>query len=117
MYKPLKLSGHHRGNMEDTFLDGIFLDMRLRSDEILVGTARGVIKTRALRRRVEEEQWDNEFARSIKGEPRQLVPGINTDDVPAAISDRAGHPWKNIRKMLGRDDRMKVLIHRKHEKF
>ena len=29
LYKPLKLSGHHRGNMEDTFLDGIFLGMRL----------------------------------------------------------------------------------------
>ena len=43
-----------------------------------------------LRRRVEEEQWDNEFARSIKGEPRQPVPGINSDHVPAAISDRAG---------------------------
>ena len=25
LYIPLKLSGHHRGNMEDTFLDGIFL--------------------------------------------------------------------------------------------
>ena len=24
LYKPLKLSGHHRGNMEDTILDGIF---------------------------------------------------------------------------------------------
>ena len=24
LYKPLKLSGHHRGNMEHTFLDGIF---------------------------------------------------------------------------------------------
>ena len=34
LYKPLKLSGHHRGNMEDTFLDGIFLGLRLRSDEI-----------------------------------------------------------------------------------
>ena len=90
LYKPLKLSGHHRGNMEDTFLDGIFLGMRLRSDEILIGTARGVIKTRTLRRRVEEEQWDPEFAKSIKGEPRQLVPGINSDHVPAAISDRAG---------------------------
>ena len=64
LYKPLKLSGHHRGNMEDTFLDGIFLGMRLRSDEILIGTARGVIKTRTLRRRVEEEQWDPEFAKS-----------------------------------------------------
>ena len=90
LYKPLKLSGHHRGNMEDTFLDGIFLGMRLRSDEILIGTARGVIKTRTLRRRVEEEQWDPEFARSVKGEPRQPVPGINSDHVPAAISDRAG---------------------------
>ena len=90
LYKPLKLSGHHRGNMEDTFLDGIFLGMRLRSDEILIGTARGVIKTRRLRRRVEEEQWDPEFAKSIKGEPRQPVPGINSDHVPAAISDRAG---------------------------
>ena len=74
--------------MEDTFLDDIFLGMRLRSDEIL-GTARGVIK-RTLRRRVEEEQWDNEFARTIKGEPRQPIPGINSDHVPAAISDRAG---------------------------
>ena len=36
LYKPLKLSGHHRGNMEDTLLGGIFLGMRLRSDEILV---------------------------------------------------------------------------------
>ena len=75
--------------MEDTFLDGILLGMRLRSDEILIGTTRGVIKTRTVRRRVEEEQWDLEFATSIKGEPRQLVPGINSDHVPAAISDRA----------------------------
>ena len=90
LYKPLKIPGHHRGNMEDTFLDGIFLGMRLRSDEILVGTLRGVIKTRTLRRRVEEEQWDNEFAWSIKGEPRQPVPSINSDHVPAPISDTAG---------------------------
>ena len=88
--KPLKVSGHHRGNMEGTFLDGIFLGMRLRSDEILIVTTRGVIKTRTVRRRVEEEQWDPEFAKSIKGEPRQLVLGINSDHVPAAISDRAG---------------------------
>ena len=76
--------------MDDAFLDGIFLGMRMRSDEILVGTARGVIKTRTLRRRVEEEQRDHEFAKSIKGEPREPVPGINSDHVPAAISDRAG---------------------------
>ena len=90
LYKPQKLSGHHRGNMEDTFLNGIFLGMRLRSIKILIGTTWGVIKMRTKRRRVEEEQRDNEFTRSIKGEPWQLVPGINSDHVPAAISDRAG---------------------------
>ena len=76
--------------MEDTFLDGIFLGMRLRSDENLIGTARGVIKTRTLRRRVEEEQWDHEFVKTIKGELRQPVLGINSDHVLAAISGRAG---------------------------
>ena len=76
--------------MEDNFWDGIFLGIRLRSDEILIGTTGGVFKTRTLQRPVEEVQWDNEFARSIKGEPRQPVPGINSDHVPAAISDRAG---------------------------
>ena len=90
LYEPLKLSGHLRGNMEDTFLERIFLGMRLRSDEILIGTARGVIKTRALQRRVEEEQWDREFAKTIKGEPRQLVLGINSDLFLAAVADRAG---------------------------
>ena len=89
-YKPLMLSIHHRGNMEDNFLDGFFLGMRLRSDEMFIGTTRGVIKTRTLRRRVEEEQWGNEFTRSIKGESRQPVLGINSDPVPAAISDRVG---------------------------
>ena len=33
--------------MEDRFLDGIFLGMRLRSDEILIGTAREELSRRA----------------------------------------------------------------------
>ena len=103
--------------MEDTFLDGIFLGMSLRSDEILIGKARGVIKTRTLRRRVEEEQWDPEFAKSIKGEPRQPVPGINSDHVPAEISDRAGVRLEEEQRdaRLAQQDESKNQ--RKHEKF
>ena len=41
LVQTLKLSGHHRGNMEDPFWDGIVLGMRLRSDEILIRTTRG----------------------------------------------------------------------------
>ena len=103
--------------MEDTLLDGIFLGMRLRSDEILIGTAKGVIKTHTLRRRTEEEQWDREFAKSIKGEPRQLVLGINSDHVPAAISDRAGVRLEKDQAdaRLGQQDQ--GIHHRKHDNF
>ena len=92
-----------------------FLGMRLRSDEILVGTTRGVIKTRAPRRRVEEEQRDNEFARSIKGEP--LVLGSTATTFLQQFLTEQECSWKKIRQMLVWDNRMKVLIHRKQEKF
>ena len=117
LYKPLKLSGHHRGNMEDTFFDGIFQGMRLRSDEILIGTARGVIKTRTLRRRVEEEQWDPEFAKSIKGELHNLFLGSAATTFLKQFRTEQENAGKKISRMLVWDNRMKVLIHREHEKF
>ena len=54
--KPLKLSGNHRGNMEDNFLDGIFLGMRLRSDEKRIGNSQRSYQdadtTKSSRRRI-----------------------------------------------------------------
>ena len=75
------------------------------------------VKARTLRRRVEEEQWDNEFARLIKGEPLQPVPGINSDHVSAAVSDRAVLHLEEDQAEARLDNGTKVLIHRKHEKF
>ena len=49
VWSPSRKHGGH-------FLGWDFLGMRLRSDEILIGTTRGLIKTRTLRRRVEEGQ-------------------------------------------------------------
>ena len=100
LYRPLKLSGHHRGNMEDTFLDGIFLGMRLRPDEILIGTTRGVIKTRTLRRRVEEEQCDNEFAMSIKGILGNLFLGSTATTFLQQFRTEQEYAWKKISRML-----------------
>ena len=117
LYKPLKLSGHQRGNTEDNFLDGIFLGMRLRSDEILVGTTRGVNKTRTMRRQVEEEQWDKEFARSSKESHDNPFLGSTATTFLEQFLAEQEYTWKKIRQMLGRDNWTKVLIHRKHEKF
>ena len=66
LYKPLKLSGHHRGNMEDPFWDGIVLGMRLRSDEILINRSwcvhcvRGAGRSDAHRRRARQGEEEKE---------------------------------------------------------
>ena len=77
-----------------------------------------VIKTCTLRRQVEEEQCDNEFAKSIIiGEPRQLFLGSTATTFLQQFRTEQERTWKKIRQMLVWDNRMKVLIHRKHEKF
>ena len=89
LYKPLKLSGHLRGNMEDTFLDGIFgheTAVRRNSHRNSQRSYQDAHTAKTRCRRT----MDHEFAKTIKGEPRQLVLGIKSDHVPAAISDRAG---------------------------
>ena len=69
----------------------------------------GVTKTRTLH---EEAQWDTEFAKFVKGESRQVVPGINSGHVPAAIF---GQNWSVPRKRstdvrLGQQDEVDPTI-------
>ena len=64
LYMPLKTSSTDRRNMDDRYCDGIFLGMRMRSDEVLIGTPGGVVKARSVRRRAEGEKWDLEAAKA-----------------------------------------------------
>ena len=104
LYMPLKLSSHPVGKVDDRFLDGIFVGMRMRSDEILVATEHGVVKTRTIRRRPEEEQWDRDFAGRVKGSPRQPDPNIQSDYVSSAISKRRVEEDHGVPRVIGQPD-------------
>ena len=88
MYMPAQTAAGKLDKLDDRYRDGIFLGMRLRSDEILVGTAEGVVKARSVCRHPEGKQWDKDFAASVKGIPRQPVPGFDSDHVPATLGRR-----------------------------
>ena len=85
MYMPGQTTSGKLGKLDDRYRDGIFLGMRLRSDEILVGTKDGVVKARSVCRHADQSQWDNEMAKQFRGTPRQPVPGIESDHVPATL--------------------------------
>ena len=117
LYKPLKLSGHHRGNMEDTLLGGIFLGMRLRSDEILIGTARGVYQDAHC-----EDEWRknngtmNSPGPSTENHDNLFLGSTATTFLQQFLTEHEC-PWKKTWQMLVWDNRTKVLIHQKHSKF
>ena len=58
MYMPMKpaLKKDNRAKLDDRMLEGIFLGVKLRSDEVIVGTSEGVIKTRTIKRLPEDNQ-------------------------------------------------------------
>ena len=65
-------------NMEPRFLDGIFLGLTDRSDEILVFSQEGIRKARTIRRRPEEERWNHDKVLEVKGSP--LQPNSGSED-------------------------------------
>lgn len=86
MYQRAKISSPPKCNMEDNFKEGVFLGMRLRSDEILIGTKNGVIKARTVRRKAEQERWDKDLGKAMRGTPQVPVPGRGGDHIPTSIA-------------------------------
>ena len=52
-------------DMEPRYVDGIFLGLTDRSDDIIVWGAEGVRKARSIRRRAEGERWRPEELLSV----------------------------------------------------
>ena len=58
-----------KGNLTRMFYDGIFLGMYGKTGEFLVGTDKGALKVRTIRRRPLDERWSASQLRTIKGTP------------------------------------------------
>ena len=58
MYMPAQTAAGKPPKLYDRYRDGMFLGMRLRSDEILIGTAQGVVKARSVCRHADASQGD-----------------------------------------------------------
>ena len=86
---PLKISTKPVPKMQERFHEGIFLGMRMRLDEIIVGTADGVIKARTIRRRPKGEQWSAEELKNMKGTPSMPVPGVQSDNITSRVGREA----------------------------
>ena len=74
------------GKLETEWFEGIWLVHNINSNEILTGTADGVIKAYAVRRKSEEERWDGSMIKNMKGTPQKPNPNKPGDHVPVRIN-------------------------------
>ena len=65
----LPLDIKERPNSDPRFQDGIWLGIRLGSEEYLIGTPSGVFKARSIRRKPLESRWDHSQVSAIMGTP------------------------------------------------
>ena len=72
---------------DERWEEGIWLGLRDESDEILIGTNKGVVRARSVRRRANfEERWNLNQFNNMKGTPWEPIPGINSTEIKSKVN-------------------------------
>jgi len=72
----LKADSVGKNKLESRWSDGIWLGIRDESGESIIGTSEGIVKCRDFRRRpTDQERWNDEQVKAVKGAPWKPVPG------------------------------------------
>ena len=85
MYLPMKTV--HRNKGEPAKLPGVWLGINERTEEVLVGTHKGIVKCRTVSRLSKDQCWDAAMVNRMKGVPWEVVPGRPGVAIPVEIQD------------------------------
>ena len=83
MYLPLQTVACSKG--EPIKKQGVWLGTIERTEEVTVGTKRGVVKCRTVNRLAANERWDKDMVLGMKGVPWETILGQKGRHIPVAI--------------------------------
>ena len=87
-YLPLVSKSQKLNKLEPKWSDGVFLGMKETTSEYLVGTNKGVVRTRSIKLKPPSEQYDWEFLKDMVGFPWQPTPKDSAvTDIPTVIME------------------------------
>ena len=85
LYKELRDGKADRGKIDSDWKSGVWLGVRGRTGEHIIGTSDGVVKAWSVRRRPDEEKWDMAEVNAVKGTPARPKPGREDPRIPIRI--------------------------------
>ena len=89
-YKVLKPTG--KGSMDSAWEEGIWMGHNNKSNEVVIGTAEGVVAAYAIKRMEAAGQWDAEAIKGVKGTPGYPVGGGPMGRIPIRVNFEAAGP-------------------------
>jgi len=78
---------NERPKIETSWRDGIWLGIKNRTGEHIIGTPEGVVKAYTVRRRPEEERWSAEEVNAVRGTPGRPKPGRRDMRIPVRVQE------------------------------
>ena len=96
----MKPKSKHKRKGDYSWGDGIWLGIRDESGEYIIGTSKGVIKVRSVRRKgSHEDRWEIEQLNAMRGTPWEPVPGSPGTEIKSRIA-----PDREEKDVIPRED-------------
>ena len=83
LHLPMKSASGGKGEVAKQF--GVWLETIERTEEIFIGTERGITSCETVNRTPGEERWQKEFMLKMRGVPWEFVPGRHGHHTPVEI--------------------------------
>ena len=87
LYKELNDGRGDRRKIETTWKEGVWLGIKNRTGEHIIGTPEGAVKAYSVRRRPEEERWSVAEVNAVRGTPGCPKPGRHDTRVPVRVRE------------------------------
>ena len=85
-YKELRTGKARKNKFDSEWQEGIWVGHHRESNEAIIGTTGGFVRAYAIKRRSENERWDSEMIKNLKGTPQQPDPSKPGLNVPIKIN-------------------------------
>ena len=88
MYRLPEVASERHQALEERWAKGMWLGHARHSPEVLIGIAEGIVKSWAIRRLPEDQQWDGEMVKNTKGSPTNWRLDAGEDSQLVEVEDR-----------------------------
>ena len=78
-----------QGSLNPRWIEGVWLGIRPRTSEVIVGTSKGVFKTRSFRRVPENERWSADTIKALTGVPWKTSEFEDSDKLRIRFPDES----------------------------